>query len=139
MFGPVRGEWQDEDWKGWWGDAPPYRAACSCTHHPRKSFTLADTTFRCVADGIHAALDKAKASAKGKDVRIGGGVSTIRQFLQAGLIDEMHLAVSPVLLGKGEHLLTGIDLTALGFTTVKRSRARTRRIMCSAGRERRVD
>jgi len=120
MFGPVRGEWQDEDWKGWWGDAPPYHCdVLVLTHHPRKSFTLADTTFHFVTDGIHAALDKAKASAKGKDVRIGGGASTIRQYLQAGLIDEMHLAVSPVVFGKGEHLLQGINLPALGLKTVK--------------------
>jgi dihydrofolate reductase len=117
MFGPVRGEWPDETWKGWWGDNPPYHCdVFVLTHHPRKSFEMeGGTVFHFVTDGIRSALDKAKASARGKDVRIGGGVSTVRQYLQAGLIDEMHLPVSPILLGKGEHLLSGIDLTALGF------------------------
>lgn len=119
MFGPVRGPWPDESWKGWWGDTPPYHCdVFVLTHHPRKSFALADTTFHFVTDGINSAMDKAKASAKGKDVRIGGGASTIRQCLQAGLIDEMHLAVSPVVFGKGEQLLTGISLPALGFNNV---------------------
>jgi dihydrofolate reductase len=117
MFGPVRGAWPDEDWKGWWGDNPPYHCdVFVLTHHPRKSFEMeGGTVFHFVTDGIRSALEKAKASAKGKDVRIGGGAETIRQYLQAGLIDEMHLAVSPLLLGKGEHLLNGIDLPALGF------------------------
>jgi dihydrofolate reductase len=116
MYGPVRGPWPDENWKGWWGDTPPYHCdVFVLTHHPRASFALADTTFHFVTDGIEAALDRAKASAGAKDVRIGGGASTIRQYLQAGLIDEMHLAVSPVLLGRGEHLFSGIDLDALGF------------------------
>ncbi len=120
MFGPVRGDWPDDSWKGWWGDVPP----CDCdvfvlTHYPRKSFALARTTFHFITDGPLAALEKAKASAKNKDVRIGGGASTIRQYLQAGLIDEMHLAVSPVVFGKGEHLLQGINLPALGLKTVK--------------------
>jgi dihydrofolate reductase len=117
MFGPVRGDWPDESWKGWWGDNPPYHTdVFVLTHHPRKSFEMeGGTVFHFVTEGIHAALDKAKASAKGEDVRIGGGVSTIRQYLQAGLIDEMHLAVSPVVLGAGEHLLGGLDLPALGF------------------------
>ncbi len=121
MFAHSRGPWPENDpWKGWWGDAPPYHCdVFVLTHHPRESFTLSDTTFHFVTDGIHAALDKAKASANGKDVRIGGGASTIRQYLQAGLIDEMHLAIGPVVLGKGEPLLTGIDLPALGFNTVK--------------------
>lgn len=120
MFGPVRGPWPDDSWKGWWGDTPPYHCdVFVLTHHPRKSFALADTTFHFVTDGIHSAMDKAKASAKGKDVRIGGGASAIRQFLQAGLIDEMHLAIGPVVLGKGEPLLQGIDLPALGFINVK--------------------
>lgn len=121
MFAHSRGPWPENDpWQGWWGDSPPYHCdVFVLTHHPRKLFTLDDTTFHFVTDGIHSAMDKAKASAKGKDVRIGGGASTIRQYLQAGLIDEMHLAVSPVLLGKGEPLLTGLDLPALGFNAVK--------------------
>jgi dihydrofolate reductase len=120
MFGPVRGDWPDESWKGWWGDVPPYDCeVLVLTHYPRRSFALAGTNFHFVTDGIQAALDKAKASANGRDVRIGGGASTIRQYLQAGLIDEMHLAVSPVILGKGEPLLTGLDLAALGFKVEK--------------------
>ena len=120
MFGPVRGDWPDDSWKGWWGDVPP----CDCdvfvlTHCPGKSFALEGTTSHVVTDGPLASLDRAKASTKGKDLRIGGGASTIRKYLQAGLIDEMHLAVSPVVFGKGEHLLQGINLPALGLKTVK--------------------
>lgn len=117
MFGPVRGPWPDEQWKGWWGETPPYHCdVFVLTHHPRKSFEMkGGTIFHFVTDGIRSALDKAKASAKGKDVRIGGGVAAIRQYLQADLIDEMHVAVSPILLGRGEHLFTSIDLVALGF------------------------
>jgi dihydrofolate reductase len=117
MFGPIRGGWGDESWKGWWGDNPPYHSdVFVLTHHARKPLAMeGGTTFYFVTDGIRSALDKAKASAKGKDVRLGGGVSTIRQYLEAGLVDEMHLAVSPVLLGAGEHLLGGLDLPALGF------------------------
>ncbi len=116
MFGPVRGPWPDDSWKGWWGDVPPYHCdVFVLTHNPRASFALADTTFHFVTDGIEAAMTRAKASAGAGDVRIGGGAATIRQYLQAGLIDEMHLAVSPILLGRGEHLLNGIDLNALGF------------------------
>jgi dihydrofolate reductase len=117
MFGPVRGSWPDDSWKGWWGDNPPYHNdVFVLTHHARKPVEMeGGTVFHFVTDGIHSALEKAKASAKGKDVRIGGGASTVRQYLQAGLIDEMHLAVSPVLLGSGEPLLSGIDLPALGF------------------------
>ena len=119
MFGPVRGDWPDDSWKGWWGDVPPYDCdVFVLTHYPRKSFALAGTTFHFITDGPLAALDRAKASARGKDVRIGGGASTIRQYLQAGLIDEMHLAVSPVILGKGEPLLQGIDLPSLGLKAV---------------------
>jgi dihydrofolate reductase len=119
MFGPVRGEWPDDQWKGWWGANPPYHCdVFVLTHHPRKSFEMeGGTTFHFVTDGIHAALKRAKASAKGKDIRIGGGAATIREYLKAGLIDEMHLAVSPVILGSGEHLLGGIDLAKLGFET----------------------
>ena len=117
MFAPSRGPWPaNDEWKGWWGDAPPYHCdVFVLTHHPRASFSLSDTTFHFVTDGPEAALARAKASAGAKDVRIGGGASTIRQYLQAGLIDEMHLAVSPILLGRGEPLLNGIDLDALGF------------------------
>jgi dihydrofolate reductase len=117
MFGPVRGGWPNEEWKGWWGDNPPYHCdVFVLTHHPRKSFGMeGGTVFHFVTDGIHSALEKAKASAKSKDVRIGGGAETIRQYLQAGLVDEMHLAVSPILLGRGEPLLNGIDTTTLGF------------------------
>jgi dihydrofolate reductase len=117
MFGPIRGGWGDESWKGWWGDNPPYHSdVFVLTHHARKPLEMeGGTTFYFVTDGIRSALDKAKASAKGKDVRLGGGVSTIRQYLEAGLVDEMHLAVSPVLLGAGENLLGGLDLPALGF------------------------
>jgi dihydrofolate reductase len=117
MFGPIRGGWGDESWKGWWGDNPPYHSdVFVLTHHARKPLEMeGGTTFHFVTDGIRSALDKAKASAKGKDVRLGGGVSTIRQYLEAGLVDEMHLAVSPVLLGAGENLLAGLDLPALGF------------------------
>lgn len=117
MFGPIRGGWGDESWKGWWGDNPPYHTdVFVLTHHARKPLEMeGGTTFHFVTDGIRSALDKAKASAKGKDVRLGGGVSTIRQYLEAGLVDEMHLAVSPVLLGAGENLLGGLSLPALGF------------------------
>lgn len=119
MFGPVRGDWPDDSWKGWWGDVPPYDCdVFVLTHYPRKSFALAGTTFHFITDGPLAALDRAKASARDKDVRIGGGAATIRQYLQAGLIDEMHLAVSPVILGKGEPLLQGIDLPSLGLKEV---------------------
>lgn len=121
MFGPVRGAWPDESWKGWWGDEPPYHTdVFVLTHHARAPLAMAGgTTFYFVTDGIHAALERAKASAKDKDVRIGGGVDVIRQYLAAGLIDTMHLVVSPVLLGSGENLLAGIDLRALGFTDIE--------------------
>lgn len=117
MFGPVRGAWPDDQWKGWWGDNPPYHCdVFVLTHHARDPIAMAGgTTFHFVTDGIQAALARARESARGKDIRIGGGVSTIRQYLSAGLIDEMHVAISPVLLGTGEHLLAGIDLPALGY------------------------
>ena len=117
MFGPVRGPWPDDEWKGWWGDEPPYHVPVFVlTHHPRAPIEMqGGTTFHFVTDGIHAALERARAAALGKDVRVGGGVQTVREYLTAGLIDEMHLAMSPVLLGRGEALFTGIDLTALGF------------------------
>ena len=117
MFGPVRGPWPDDSWKGWWGDEPPYHVPVFVlTHHARAPLEMqGGTTFHFVTDGIEAALDRAREAAGGKDVRLGGGVSTIRQYLQAGLVDEMHLAISPVLLGAGEALFAGIDLPALGF------------------------
>ncbi len=118
MFGPVRGPWPDGEWKGWWGDTPPYRVPVFVlTNHPREPLVMnGGTTFYFITDGIDSALEKARAAANGKDIRIGGGVSTVRQFLAAGYIDEMHLAVSPVFLGKGENLFAGIDLPKLGFT-----------------------
>jgi dihydrofolate reductase len=117
MFGPVRGPWPDENWKGWWGDEPPYHTPVFVlTHHQRPSITMkGGTTFHFVTGGIHDALARAREAAGDKDIRIGGGVATIRQYLAAGLIDEMHLAVTPVLLGTGEHLLSGFDLPTLGF------------------------
>ena len=117
MFGPVRGEWPDESWKGWWGDNPPYHAPTYIlTHYPRDPIVMeGGTTFYFVTDGIVSALEQAKAAAGDKDVKIGGGVSTVRQYLQAGLIDEMHFAFSPVMLGQGEAMFAGIDLPALGF------------------------
>ncbi|HTB13969.1 MAG TPA: dihydrofolate reductase family protein [Bryobacteraceae bacterium] len=117
MFGPVRGPWPDEAWKGWWGDEPPYHVPVFVlTNHPRASITMkGGTVFHFVTEGIHAALNRAREAANGQDVRVGGGVATIRQYLQAGLIDEMHLAISPVLLGSGEHLFSGIDTLKLGF------------------------
>lgn len=117
MFGPIRGPWGDESWKGWWGENPPYHVPVFVlTHHARKPLEMAGgNIFYFVTEGIEAALEKAKAAAKDKDVRIGGGVQTIRQYLQKGLIDEMHLAHSPVYLGQGENLLAGLDLPAMGF------------------------
>lgn len=121
MFGPVRGDWPDESWRGWWGENPPYHTdVFVLTHHARKPIAMeGGTTFHFVTDGIRAALDQARASAKGRDVRLGGGVNAIRQYLEAGLVDEMHLAVSPVLLGAGEHLLGGLNLPALGYEKTK--------------------
>ena len=117
MFGPVRGPWLDENWKGWWGDNPPYHVPVFVlTHHPRASFTMSGgTTFHFVTDGIDKALERALDAAGGQNVRLGGGVTTIRQYLRAGLIDEMHLAIAPVLLGAGEHLLAGINAPRLGY------------------------
>ncbi|WP_395774987.1 dihydrofolate reductase family protein [Agrobacterium pusense] len=117
MFGPVRGAWPDENWKGWWGDEPPYHVPVFVlTHHARPSFTMqGGTVFHFVTDGIEAALDMALAAANGRDVRIGGGVSTIRQYMAARLIDELHLALAPVFLGRGEQLFEGMDLPALGY------------------------
>ena len=117
MFGPVRGPWPDDSWKGWWGDEPPYHTpVVVLTHYPRAPLTMAGgTQFRFVTEGIHAALDQARAAAGGRDVRLGGGVATVRQYLRAGLVDELHLAVRPVLLGSGENLFSGIDMRALGY------------------------
>ena len=121
MFGPVRGPWPDDTWKGWWGEEPPYHVPVFVlTHHPRASFEMkGGTTFHFVTGGIREALDRAREAARGKDVRLGGGVATLRQYLQAGLVDEMHVAVSPVLLGSGEHLFSGIDLPALGLRVAR--------------------
>jgi dihydrofolate reductase len=117
MFAPSRGPWVDDGWKGWWGENPPYHVPVFVlTHHARAPLPMAGgTTFHFVTDGIHAALERARDAAGGKDVRLGGGVATIREFLTAGLVDELHLAISPVLLGRGEHLLGGLDLPALGY------------------------
>lgn len=121
MFGPVRGPWKDDSWKGWWGDNPPYHSPVFVlTHHGRSPIEMeGGTTFYSVTDGLESALMKAKEAANGMDVRIGGGVSVIRQYLLADRIDEMHLAVSAVLLGEGENLFSGINLPQLGFTVVK--------------------
>jgi dihydrofolate reductase len=120
MFGPVRGPWPDESWRGWWGEEPPYHTPVFVlTHHPRPPLAMNGATeFRFVTGGIESALEQAREAAGGKDVRVGGGVSTIRQFLRAGLIDEMQLSISPVLLGSGEHLMEGLDLRALGYECV---------------------
>ena len=121
MFGPVRGPWPDESWKGWWGEEPPYHVPTFVlTHHARPPLPMTGgTTFYFVTDGIRATLDRAKEAAAGRDVRLGGGVGTIRQYLQAGLVDEAHFVISPVLLGKGEHLFGGLDLRALGYECVE--------------------
>ncbi len=118
MFGPVRGAWKDDSWKGWWGNNPPYHTPVFVlTHHARAALAMeGGTTFHFVTDGLESALKQARAAAKGKDVRIGGGVSVIRQYLIAGDIDEMHLAMSPVLLGEGENLFQGINFSQLGFS-----------------------
>ena len=117
MFGPVRGPWPDESWKGWWGDEPPYHTPVFVlTHYPRAPLRMAGgTEYHFITSGIAAALEQARAAARGGDVRLGGGVAAIRQYLRAGLIDELHLVVRPVLLGSGEHLLHDIDMRALGY------------------------
>lgn len=117
MFGAERGNWSDENWKGWWGDNPPYHAPTYIlTHHARDPIVMeGGTTFYFVTEGIEAALERARESAGSLDVKIGGGVSTVRQYLQAGLIDELHFAMSPVLLGQGEPMFAGLDLPALGY------------------------
>ena len=117
MFGPVRGPWPDESWKGWWGDEPPYHCpAFVLTHHARDPIRMkGGTTFHFVTGGIESALEQARAAAGRKDVRLGGGVATVRQYLAAGLVDDLHLAVRPVLLGRGENLFQGLDLRAVGY------------------------
>jgi dihydrofolate reductase len=121
MFGPIRGDWPDDAWKGWWGDSPPYHVPVFVlTHFPRAPLEMAGgTIFHFVTDGAHAALERAREAAGGKDVRVGGGAATIRQYLSEGLIDTMHLALSPVLIGAGEPLLAGIDLAKLGYRCVE--------------------
>jgi dihydrofolate reductase len=121
MFGPIRGDWGDNEWKGWWGDNPPYHVPVFVlTHHARKPLEMeGGTTFHFVTDGIEAALERARAGAQGRDVRIGGGVFTIRQYLEAQLIDELHLAISPIMLGAGENLFEGLNLPALGYSVVR--------------------
>lgn len=120
MFAHSRGPWIDDGWKGWWGDNPPYHVdTYVLTHHPRPPLEMeGGTTFHFITDGIHAALERARTSANGKDVRIGGGAATIREYLKAGLVDEMHISLAPVLLGKGEPLFHGIDLTQAGLKQV---------------------
>jgi len=121
MFGPVRGPWPDESWRGWWGEEPPYHTPVFVlTHHARAPLQMAGgTEFHFVTGGIEAALEQAQAAAGAKDVRLGGGVATLRQYLRAGLVDELHLALRPVLLGRGEHLWHDIDLRALGYACTK--------------------
>ena len=121
MFGPVRGPWPDSSWKGWWGDNPPYYVPVFVlTHHARPPIEMeGNTTFHFVTGGIHEALDRARKAAKGMDVRIGGGANTIQQYLRAGLIDELHVAITPVLLGQGERLFEAVDLRALGYECVQ--------------------
>ena len=117
MFGPIRGDWGDQSWQGWWGDTPPYHVPVFVlTHHARKDLPMkGGTTFHFVTGGIEEALSRAKEAAGGKDVRVGGGASTVRQYLEAKRIDELHLAIAPTLLGKGENLFAGLDLPALGY------------------------
>src|SRR6476620_3702718 len=117
MFGPVRGPWPDDSWRGWWGEEPPYHVPTFVlTHHPRKPIEMkGGTVFHFVTDGIESALRQAKEAAKDKDVRIGGGVATIQQYIKAGLIDELHLVCRPILMGSGENLFAGLDMTGLGY------------------------
>jgi dihydrofolate reductase len=121
MFGPIRGEWPDDQWKGWWGDTPPYHAPTFIlTHYPRKPIEmLGGTTFHFITGGIEEALQKAREAAGAKDIKIGGGVETVRQYVQAGHVDEIHLAMAPVAIGQGEALFSGLDLRALGYRTVE--------------------
>lgn len=122
MFGPVRGPWPDLTWRGWWGEQPPYHVPVFVlTHHAREPLVMeGGTTFYFVTEGIHAAMEQAKKVCNGKDIRIGGGASTVRQYLQAGYIDEMQITISPVFLGAGENLFSGIDMSALGFNQIEK-------------------
>jgi len=122
MFGPVRGPWPDDSWKGWWGEEPPYHSPVFVlTHHAREPLAMkGGTTFHFVTDGIESALAQARAAAGGRDVRLGGGAAAVRQYLRAGLVDEMHLAISPVVMGAGEPLFEGLDLPALGYAVATR-------------------
>jgi dihydrofolate reductase len=122
MFGPSRGPWPDDGWRGWWGDEPPYHCQVFVlTHHPRPSIEMrGGTTFHFVTEGLPAALERARSAAGGLDVRLGGGAATLRQALAARLVDEMHLAVTPVVLGRGEPLFAGLDLPALGYECTER-------------------
>ena len=117
MFGPIRGEWPDDSWKGWWGSNPPYHSPVFVlTHHARAPVVMeGGTTFHFVTEGIDAALKRAQEAAGSRDIRLNGGASTIRQYLSAGLVDEMHFAVAPILLGSGEPLFHGLDLPKLGY------------------------
>ena len=117
MFGPVRGPWPDEHWRGWWGEEPPYHVPVFVlTHHARQPLEMAGgTTFHFVTGGIHEALERARDAAGGRDIRIGGGAATVREYLQAGLVDDLHLALRPLLMGRGEALFAGLDLDALGY------------------------
>ena len=122
MFGPIRGPWPDSNWKGWWGDNPPYHTQVFVlTHHARESITMeGGTIFHFITEGIHSALERAKEAANGVDVRLGGGVATIQQYLRARLIDELHIAITPVLLGAGEKLFSDdINLLSLGYQCVE--------------------
>lgn len=135
MFGPIRGDWPDESWKGWWGAEPPYHVpVVVLTHHARDPIEMeGGTVFHFETGGIEAALERARDAAGDKDIRIGGGAATIRQYLRAGLIDEMHIAISPVLLGRGEPLWEGLDLPALGYEVIE-STAGERAIHVRIGR-----
>ena len=117
MFGPVRGPWPDQSWRGWWGEEPPYRVPVFVlTHHERQPLEMAGgTTFHFVTGGIHEALERARDAAGGRDVRLGGGAATVREYLKAGLVDDLHLALRPLLMGRGEPLFAGLDLDALGY------------------------
>ncbi len=117
MFGPVRGPWPDDSWRGWWGEEPPYRVPVFVlTHHPRAPLEMAGgTTFHFVTGGIHEALERAREAAAGHDIRLGGGAATVREYLRAGLVDDLHLALRPLLMGRGEALFAGLDLDALGY------------------------
>jgi dihydrofolate reductase len=136
MFGPIRGSWPDDSWRGWWGQNPPYHVPVFVlTHHQRPPIEMeGGTVFHFVTEGIEAALERARAAAGPKDIRVGGGASTIRQYLQKRLIDQMHVAVAPVLLGTGEPLLAGLDLPALGYKCTE-SLAGERAVHYMIGRE----